>query len=75
MEIENDVSHEKILVKVNIQYDFLPSYHKKCKVQGHREDDCRVIQPELQKELDTREDAVVTNQKDQKRYKGAVIMS
>lgn len=30
-------------------YDILPKYYKKCRLQGHCEDECRVLHPELKK--------------------------
>ncbi|KAH0709038.1 hypothetical protein KY284_010465 [Solanum tuberosum] len=32
---------------VTIKYDYVPKYCKTCKLQGHNENDCYVIHPEL----------------------------
>lgn len=32
---------------ININYDYLPKYCKKCKLQGHNKHDCFVLHPEL----------------------------
>ncbi|KAG5610931.1 hypothetical protein H5410_022212 [Solanum commersonii] len=33
--------------KIKIQYDFLTKYCRTCKLQGHNEEECRTIHPEL----------------------------
>ncbi|XP_060183215.1 uncharacterized protein LOC132613185 [Lycium barbarum] len=35
------------IVKVQIQYDVLPKYCTRCKMQGHNEEGCRILHPEL----------------------------
>ncbi|XP_060211976.1 uncharacterized protein LOC132639554 [Lycium barbarum] len=32
---------------IKINYDYVPKYYKNCKLQGHNEQDCYVIHPEL----------------------------
>lgn len=32
---------------VNTKYDYLPKYCKNCKLQGHSENECFVLHPEL----------------------------
>lgn len=32
---------------VTIKYDYLPKYCKTCKLQGHDEEECYVLHPEL----------------------------
>ncbi|XP_060182975.1 uncharacterized protein LOC132612922 [Lycium barbarum] len=36
---------------VRINYDYLPKYCKHCKLQGHEEKECRVLNPELAKQF------------------------
>ncbi|XP_060200453.1 uncharacterized protein LOC132628704 [Lycium barbarum] len=50
MEIEDDVSHEIRIEKVKIRYDNLPKYCRECKLQGHNEDGCWNLHPELYQE-------------------------
>ncbi|KAG5600400.1 hypothetical protein H5410_031770 [Solanum commersonii] len=47
MQLENNDNQENLVVKIKIQYDSVPAYCKQCKLQGHAEDDCRVLHPEL----------------------------
>lgn len=47
MEIVNDITMESRIEKVKIRYDFLPKYCTKCKLQGHDEQECRVLHPKL----------------------------
>lgn len=49
LEIENSKTQENKIIRVKIQYDGLPSYCMRCKLQGHNEDDCRILHPKLQK--------------------------
>lgn len=35
--------------QVKVQYDILPKYCMRCKVQSHVEDECRVLHPKLKK--------------------------
>ncbi|KAG5613678.1 hypothetical protein H5410_013502 [Solanum commersonii] len=50
MEIINEHTKESRLEHVKIQYDMLTRYCMKCKVQGHVEEECRVLHPELKLE-------------------------
>ncbi|KAG5632321.1 hypothetical protein H5410_004038 [Solanum commersonii] len=47
MEIINEKTKESRMEKVKIQYDMLPKYCKQCKVQGHEDETCRSLHPEL----------------------------
>ncbi|KAH0644843.1 hypothetical protein KY284_032727 [Solanum tuberosum] len=47
MEIINEATKESRLENVRIQYDMLPKYCKQCKVQGHEDEACRNLHPEL----------------------------
>lgn len=47
MEIVNDITMESRIEKVKIRYDFLPKYCTKCKLQGHDEQERRVLHPKL----------------------------
>ncbi|KAH0761589.1 hypothetical protein KY290_017662 [Solanum tuberosum] len=47
MQLEDENTLEKRVVTVRIHYDSLPAYCTKCKLQGHGEEDCRVLHPEL----------------------------
>ncbi|XP_059315752.1 uncharacterized protein LOC132066461 [Lycium ferocissimum] len=52
MEIIDEKSGEVRFVDVIIQYDVLPKYCKKCKLQGHNEETCRTLHPELRKKFE-----------------------
>lgn len=43
------------LIKVKINYDMIPTYCKKCKLQGRVEEECRVLHPKLRQEIATDE--------------------
>uniref|UniRef100_M1CYI4 Uncharacterized protein n=1 Tax=Solanum tuberosum TaxID=4113 RepID=M1CYI4_SOLTU len=45
MEIEDETTNATRSVKVKIQYDYIPSYCRKCKLQGHMEDEHRILHP------------------------------
>lgn len=47
VEIVNLIRKEPRVEKVKIQYDFLPKYCKRCILQGHNEQDCLILHPEL----------------------------
>ncbi|KAH0695911.1 hypothetical protein KY289_013393 [Solanum tuberosum] len=49
-EIEDPISQSSRVERIKVLYDVLPKYCKKCKLQGHNEDDCRVLHPELKKD-------------------------
>ncbi|KAG5594871.1 hypothetical protein H5410_036103 [Solanum commersonii] len=71
MQLEDENTLENRVVSVKIQYDSLPAYCMKCKLQGHGEDDCRVLHPELIQQYE--EIPKVTQQlNNQQFYKGAV---
>ncbi|KAH0698548.1 hypothetical protein KY284_012763 [Solanum tuberosum] len=50
LEIEDPISQSSRVERIKVLYDVLPKYCKKCKLQGHNEDDCRVLHPELKKD-------------------------
>ncbi|KAG5585340.1 hypothetical protein H5410_045774 [Solanum commersonii] len=47
IEIVNEDTKESRIERVKIHYDMLPRYCLHCKVQGHAEEECRSIHPEL----------------------------
>ncbi|KAH0712509.1 hypothetical protein KY289_008468 [Solanum tuberosum] len=47
MQIGNNNNQENKLGKVKIQYDSLPSYGKRCRIQGHKEKERMILHPEL----------------------------
>ncbi|MCD7463668.1 hypothetical protein HAX54_051109 [Datura stramonium] len=47
MEISEEITEVKRTAKVRIQYDFLPKYCTRCKLQAHANEGCRVLHPEL----------------------------
>lgn len=49
IEIEDENTNATRSVKVKIKYDNILSYRRKCKIQGHMEDECRILHPELKK--------------------------
>jgi len=49
VEVRNDDTKESRVEKVNIPYDMLLKYCKHCKVQGHEEEEYRVLHPKLRK--------------------------
>jgi len=50
MDIMNEDTKVSRIEKLKIQYDFLPKYCTHCKVQGHVEEDCKHLHPELRTE-------------------------
>ncbi|KAH0692908.1 hypothetical protein KY290_021060 [Solanum tuberosum] len=50
MDIMNEDTKVSRIEQVKIQYDFLPKYCTHCKVQGHVEEDCKHLHPELRTE-------------------------
>ncbi|KAH0706171.1 hypothetical protein KY285_010690 [Solanum tuberosum] len=50
LEIEDPISQSSRVERIKVLYDVLPKYCKKCKLQGHNEDDCKVLHPELKKD-------------------------
>ncbi|KAH0696399.1 hypothetical protein KY290_013766 [Solanum tuberosum] len=69
MQLEDESTLEKRIINVRIQYDFLPAYCIKCKLQGHGEEECRVLHPEVVQQYD---DTQITTQNIDNRqlYKG-----
>lgn len=47
MNIENEVNGMIRTKCVKIQYDYIPKYCRECKLQGHNEEECRRLHPEL----------------------------
>uniref|UniRef100_A0A0V0IHY0 Putative ovule protein n=1 Tax=Solanum chacoense TaxID=4108 RepID=A0A0V0IHY0_SOLCH len=75
MQIENNNNQEIKIIKVKIQYDSLPSYCKKCRIQGHKEEECRILHPELQQEKQHEKEAIIPQQLYKMQfYKGAVTI-
>ncbi|KAG5586573.1 hypothetical protein H5410_047007 [Solanum commersonii] len=62
MEIMDENTNSIRSVKVKIQYDNIPSYCRKCKLQGHMEDECRILHPELKKTTSNPEEETQQNQ-------------
>lgn len=50
MDIEDEVIGSVRTEWVNIQYDYIPKYCKRCKLQGHNENSCWRLHPELFKD-------------------------
>ncbi|XP_060183026.1 uncharacterized protein LOC132612979 [Lycium barbarum] len=49
MNITDEKNGKSRLIKVQIQYDVLPKYCKRCKLQGHDEEGCRILHPQLRR--------------------------
>lgn len=51
MEIEIKDKGEDVsrVIKVRVEYDSLPKYCKRCKMQGHNKEECRILHPELKR--------------------------
>ncbi|KAH0714657.1 hypothetical protein KY284_007562 [Solanum tuberosum] len=47
IEVINPETKNTRIEKIKIQYDFLPKYCHTCKLQGHNEEECRSLRPEL----------------------------
>ncbi|KAH0689220.1 hypothetical protein KY290_017353 [Solanum tuberosum] len=62
MDIEDESTGATTTVNVKIQYDYLLKYCKECKLQGHDEFDCRVINPKLALERVSKEGLTDTKQ-------------
>ncbi|KAH0705479.1 hypothetical protein KY289_010555 [Solanum tuberosum] len=71
MQLEDENTLENRVVTVKIQYDSLLAYCKNCKLQGHSEEECRVLHPELVQQHDDIPKAI--QQADNMQfYKGAI---
>ncbi|KAK4713782.1 hypothetical protein R3W88_019689 [Solanum pinnatisectum] len=57
MQLEDENTLENRVVSVRIQYDSLPAYCMKCKIQGHGKEECRVLHPELVQKYDDNQNA------------------
>lgn len=49
IEIKNKKEVTTSVVKIRVEYDVLPKYCRKCKLQGYNEDNCRVLHPNLRR--------------------------
>lgn len=49
MEIEDEETKAVRVETIKIQYDFFPKYCKRCRLQGHGEDECRILHHELRR--------------------------
>ncbi|KAH0776097.1 hypothetical protein KY290_007508 [Solanum tuberosum] len=47
IEVINPETKNTRIEKIKIQYDFLSKYCQTCKLQGHNEEECRSLHPEL----------------------------
>ncbi|KAK4723910.1 hypothetical protein R3W88_026689 [Solanum pinnatisectum] len=63
MEIINEMTMETRMERVKIQYDMLPKYCKQCKVQGHEEETCRSLHPELRQIEINKDKDIIQEQK------------
>ncbi|KAH0722504.1 hypothetical protein KY289_005548 [Solanum tuberosum] len=71
MQLEDENTLENRVVTVKIQYASLLVYCKKCKLQGHGEEECRVLHPELVQQHEDRPKAS-QHANNMQFYKGAV---
>ncbi|XP_059295557.1 uncharacterized protein LOC132048893 [Lycium ferocissimum] len=71
-EIIDEKSSEVRFVDVIILYDVLPNYCKKCKLQGHNEETCRTLNPELRKKFEELDGKDEGKEADQGEGKGKV---
>lgn len=55
-----------------IKYDYLPKYFKSCKIQGHDEEHCFVLHPELYRKNEKEEDKV-GDERQQKRKSSSCL--
>ncbi|XP_060190650.1 uncharacterized protein LOC132619913 [Lycium barbarum] len=72
IKIIDEKSSEVRIIDVNIQYDVLPKYCKKCKLQGHNEQTCRTLHPELRKKSEELDDKDKGKEADKGERKGTV---
>ncbi|XP_049364228.1 uncharacterized protein LOC125828976 [Solanum verrucosum] len=49
LEVVNEVAATSRIERIKVQYDMLPKYCKECKLQGHAEQECRILHPELRR--------------------------
>lgn len=54
IEIKGKEENDSRVVKLKGVYDILPKYCRNCKLQGHSEDACRILHPELRKKENKR---------------------
>ncbi|KAG5627195.1 hypothetical protein H5410_012413 [Solanum commersonii] len=74
MQLEDESTLEKRIINVRIQYDSLLAYCMKCKLQGHGEEECRVLHPELVQQYDDTQNTT-QNIDNKQLYKGVVKSS
>lgn len=46
MDIENEITGEVRTEWVKIQYDYIPKYCMECRLQGHNEEECKILHSE-----------------------------
>lgn len=51
MKIMNEEKKESRLEKVHIHWNMLPKYCTNCKVQGHKEEECRILHLYLKRKI------------------------
>lgn len=59
IEIKGKGENSSRVLKIRVEYDILPKYCKRCKMQGHNKDDCSIIYPKLRKQVHKREEGTV----------------
>lgn len=57
---------EVVEKSVRIKYNYLPKYCKSCKIQGHDEEQCYVLHPELYPKKQKEEDKTADEKKNEK---------
>ncbi|WMV47242.1 hypothetical protein MTR67_040627 [Solanum verrucosum] len=64
LEITDPIKNTSRVEKVRVIYDMLPKYCKKCRLQSHNEEECRILHPELRKKTPTDEENGIDNEVD-----------
>ncbi|KAG5624686.1 hypothetical protein H5410_009904 [Solanum commersonii] len=73
MNIKNEETGVERTETVHIRYDYLPKYCFQCKLQGHDEVECRVLNPELRPEKENNELPEKENEEEMADPKGKAI--
>lgn len=68
--VVNSATMESRVGKVRIKYDFLSKYCKQCKLQGHEEQECRTLHPELKVDMENVSRYKEKESKSVKEYEG-----